>query len=117
MKDDRVLFCGAEQPPAPPRVRDKAIVPTAMELMYELSTMYPPISGVAPEWAWDVVQYGSPDGLPVIGPHRNFPHHLFALGLGRHGAGAAWLAARVLARAAAGEPARGDDTFGFSRVL
>ena len=117
MKDERVLFCGAEQAPAPPRVREKAVIPTAMELMYELSTMYPAISGVQPEWAWDVVHYGSPDGLPVIGPHRNFPRHLFALGLGRHGAGAAWLAARVLARAAAGEPAKGDEVFGFSRVL
>ena len=117
MKDERVLFCGAEQAPAPPRMRDKVIVPTAMELMYELSTMYPAISGVQPEWAWDVIYYGSPDGLPVIGPHRNFPRHLFALGLGRHGAGVAWLAARVLARAAAGEPAKEDQVFGFARVL
>jgi glycine/D-amino acid oxidase-like deaminating enzyme len=55
--------------------------------------------------------------LPYIGPHRNFPRHLFALGLGRHGAGASWLAARVLLRQFAGKPAKGDDHFGFPRIL
>ena len=57
------------------------------------------------------------DGLPYIGPHRNFPRHLFALGLGRHGVGRAWLAARILLRQIAGEPAKGDELFGFSRNL
>jgi glycine/D-amino acid oxidase-like deaminating enzyme len=57
------------------------------------------------------------DGLPYIGTHRNFPRHLFALGLGRHGASASWLAARVLLRHLAAEPAKGDDLFGFSRIL
>jgi glycine/D-amino acid oxidase-like deaminating enzyme len=85
--------------------------------MYELTTLYPAISGVQPGWGWDFLHYGSPDGLPVVGPHRNFPRHLFALGHGRHGAGMAWLAARVLLRAYQGEPAKGDDLFGFVRVL
>ena len=39
-----------------------------------------------------------PDGLPVVGPHRNFPRHLFALGHGRHGVGMAWLAAKRMRR-------------------
>lgn len=117
LKDNRVLFGGADQPPVPPRARDKALVPHANELMYELSTLYPAISGLQPAWAWDAVTYGSPDGLPVVGPHRNFPRHLFALGHGRHGAGVAWLAARVLLRALLGEPAKGDEFFGFARIL
>ena len=83
----------------------------------ERTTFYPAISGVPPEWAWETIHYGSPDGLPVIGPHRNFPRHLFALGHGRHGAGVAWLAARVLLRAYLGEHAKGDELFGFARVL
>jgi glycine/D-amino acid oxidase-like deaminating enzyme len=117
LKDDRVLFCGAEQAPVPPRQRDRLLVPRASELMYELTTMYPAISGVQPEWAWETIHHGSPDGLPVVGPHRNFPRHLFALGHARHGAGVAWLAARVLLRAYQGEPAKGDELFGFARVL
>ena len=117
LKQDRVLFSGADQRPVPPRLREKAIGPRANRLMYELSTLYPAISGSQPEWAWDFVHYGSPDGLPVIGPHRNFPRHLFALGHGRHGAGVAWLAARVLLREYLGEPAKADEAFGFARVL
>jgi glycine/D-amino acid oxidase-like deaminating enzyme len=117
MKDDRVLFAGADQPPIGTRARDRVVVQHANELMYELTTLYPAISGLQAEWGWDIVGYGSPDGLPVVGPHRNFPRHLFALGDGRHGAGVAWLAARVLLRAFLKEPARGDELFGFARIL
>jgi glycine/D-amino acid oxidase-like deaminating enzyme len=117
LKDDRVLFSGADQPPVPARLRDKTRVQRTNQLMYELTTLYPAISGLQPEWGWDSIYYGSPDGLPVVGPHRNFPRHLFALGHGRHGAGTAWLAARILLRAFLSEPAKGDELFGFARVL
>jgi glycine/D-amino acid oxidase-like deaminating enzyme len=117
LKDDRVMFAGANQPPIGSRLRDKALVLHANELMYELTTLYPAISGLQPEWAWDLIGHGSPDDLPVVGPHRNFPRHLFALGHGAHGAGVAWLAARVLLRAFLGEPAKGDEYFGFGRIL
>ena len=117
LKDDRVLFTGADQAPLPARQRDRALVARANQLMYELTLLYPAISGLQPEWAWDFIHHGSPDGLPVVGPHRNFPRHLFALGHGRHGAGVAWLAARVLLREFLGEPAKGDERFGFVRVL
>jgi glycine/D-amino acid oxidase-like deaminating enzyme len=117
LKDDRVLFAGADQPPVAARLRDKTLVQRANQLMYELTTLYPAISGVQPAWGWDFLHYGSPDGLPVVGPHRNFPRHLFALGHGRHGAGMAWLAARILLREYLSEPAKGDDLFGFVRVL
>ena len=117
LPDDRVLFAGADQAPAAPRLRDRLLVARANELMYELTTFYPAISGVPLEWGWETIHHGSPDGLPVVGPHRNFPRHLFALGHGRHGAGVAWLAARLLLRAYRGEPAKGDELFGFARVL
>ena len=117
MKEDRVLFSGGHAPVAPVRVREKAVVPQVNELMYELTTLYPAISGLQPEWGWDFVHHTSPDSLPVVGPHRNFPRHLFALGHGRHGTAVAWLAARVLLRAYLGEPAKGDEAFGFARIL
>jgi glycine/D-amino acid oxidase-like deaminating enzyme len=117
LEDDRVLFGGADQAPVGSRLRDKVLVQHANELMYQLTTLYPAISGLQPEWGWDVTTYGSSDGLPVVGPHRNFPRHLFALGHGHHGAGVAWLGARVLLRAYLGEPAKGDEFFGFGRIL
>jgi glycine/D-amino acid oxidase-like deaminating enzyme len=117
LKEDRVLFSGADQPPLSPRLRDRTVPQRANQLMYELTTIYPPISGLAADWGWDLVRYGSPDDLPVVGPHRNFPRHLFALGHDRHGAGVAWLAARLLLREFLGERAKGDELFGFARVL
>ena len=117
MKDDRVLFAGGDQPEVPARLRDKVLVQRTGELMYELSVLYPPISGAMPEWSWDFTHDTSADGLPCIGVHRNFPRHLFALGHGRHGAATAWLAARLLLRHFRNEPARGDEFFGFGRIL
>lgn len=117
LKDDRVLFAGADQPAVPDRSRPKVLVQRTGQLMYELSTVYPAISGARPEWAWDFEHQETVDGLPYIGTHRNFPRHLFALGHARHGAGVAWLAARVLLRTFEGTPAKGDELFGFARIL
>ena len=117
LKDGRVLVTGGDGPLVAARAREKVLVANVNELMYELTTLYPAISGLQPEWGWDFVHHGSPDNLPVVGAHRNFPRHLFALGHGRHGAAVAWLAARVLTRAFLGEPAKGDELYGFARVL
>ena len=117
MTDDRVMFAGADQAEIPARQREKVLVQRTGELMYELSVLYPPISGAMPEWSWDFSHDTSVDGLPCIGVHRNFPRHLFALGHGRHGAATAWLAARLLLRHFRNEPARGDEFFGFGRIL
>jgi glycine/D-amino acid oxidase-like deaminating enzyme len=117
LKDDRVLFAGADGEPVAARARDKTLVQRSGQLMYELSTTYPAISGAMPEWAWEYGFDETVDGLPYVGSHRNFPRHLFALGHGRHGSGVAWLAARVLLRLFQGTPDKGDDLLGFSRIL
>lgn len=117
LREDRALIAGADREAVPSRMRDQALIQRTGQLMYELSLIYPPISGVPPAWSWSYPFDDTADGLPCIGPHRNFPRHLFAMGLGRHGAGAAWLAAKVLLRLLVREPARGDDLFGFSRIL
>jgi glycine/D-amino acid oxidase-like deaminating enzyme len=115
--EDRVLVSGADQPAVPAQSRDRAIVQRTGQLMYELSLAYPAISGTAPEWGWSFRFDDTVDGLPYIGAHRNFPRHLFALGLGRHGAAVSWLAARILLRQVLGEPAKGDELFAFARNL
>jgi gamma-glutamylputrescine oxidase len=117
LDDDRVLISGADQDPVPARLADSTRVQRTAQLMYELSLLYPAISGTPAAWGWSSVSAVTPDGLPCIGRHRSFPRHLFALGLGRHGAAGSWLAARVLLRQVAGDPAKGDDLFGFSRIL
>jgi glycine/D-amino acid oxidase-like deaminating enzyme len=117
LEGERALFLGAEQPPVPARAIEKVLTQRTGQLMYELSTIYPPISGARAEWAWSTGFEDSVDGLPYVGLHRNYPRQLFALGHGRHGAGIAWLAARLLLRQFTNVPAKGDDHFGFARIL
>ena len=117
LKDDRAVFSGADQLVVSDRARDKALVQRAGQLMYELSVLYPAISGLPAEWAWSSRHYESVDRLPFVGLHRNFPRHLFAMAASRHGAAFAWLAARILLRQYQQEPDKGDELFGFARVL
>lgn len=117
LKNDRVFVEGAAQDPVPPRLAEAALRQRTGQLMYELSLLYPAISGTQPASSWSFAFDETVDGLPYIGPHRNFPRHYFALGAGRHGAGISWLAARLLLRHLAGEPAKGDELFGFARIL
>lgn len=117
LKDDRVMFAGGDQAPVAARAQAKTLVQRSGQLMYELSMLYPAISGARPESTWSASYDATVDGLPYIGTHRNFPRHLFALGHARHGLGLAWLAARVLLRQYQGAPDRGDDLLGFSRIL
>jgi glycine/D-amino acid oxidase-like deaminating enzyme len=117
LHEDRVLVAGADHAPVPARAEPQTLVQRTGQLMYELSLLYPAISGTMPEWSSVCAYEATSDGLPYIGTHRNFPRHFFALGLARHGAGAAWLAARLLARHVAEDPAKGDELFGFARIL
>ena len=115
LKDDRVLVTGADQAAVPARLREKTLVQRTGQLLYELSLMYPDVSGIQPAFSWDAPLVSTSDGAPYIGPHRNLPGHLFALGFGRHGDGLAWLAARALVRYYEGAPTKEDGVFGFTR--
>jgi glycine/D-amino acid oxidase-like deaminating enzyme len=85
------------------------------QLMYELSTIYPDISGVMPAYGWHVPYALTAEGVPYIGPHRNFPHHLFAFGDAGYGIAGAYLASRLLLRHHLGETTTLDGAFGFTR--
>jgi len=115
--EDRVMVRGGRQQAVPQRLRERALVQRTGQLMYELSLLYPAISGVRPEWSWDTDDYETVDGLPFVGVHRNFPRHLFAFTPVSQGAGLSWTAARILLRQYQGDPGRGDEAFGFSRIL
>jgi glycine/D-amino acid oxidase-like deaminating enzyme len=115
--DDRVLFLGADQPPVAARAREKAMVQRTGQLMYELSKLYPAIAGTQPEYGWMVPVAMASDGFVCFGPHRNYPHHLFAFGSGHNGVASAHLAARILLRQYFGASDKGDEYFGFTRVL
>jgi glycine/D-amino acid oxidase-like deaminating enzyme len=113
---DRILLSGADGDAA--RQRDKianTIVQRTGQLMYELSTLYPDISGIQPEYGWSADYTRTTEGLPCIGPHRNYPHHLFAFGDASHSVTGAYLASRILLRQHFEEMDPADGVFGFHR--
>jgi glycine/D-amino acid oxidase-like deaminating enzyme len=111
----RLLFAGAERLRLPERSRPAALVQHAAQLMYELSLVYPELSGIRADYAWDTLVSASDDGLPYIGPHRHYPHHLFALGAGRSDGSAALLAARILLRCCTDSAEKPDALWSFGR--
>lgn len=111
--DERLLITGAEQNAPPPRRRAGAIVPRTGRLMYELSLFYPEISGLRPEYGWDLIGARSADGLPSVGPHRNFPHQIFAWG--GSSPTLSYMASRMILRHVLDEKDPADDVFGFNR--
>jgi glycine/D-amino acid oxidase-like deaminating enzyme len=113
--EDRVMVAGADTDVPPARLRDKVVVQRTGQLMYELSTLYPDISGVQPAFGWSGDYARTSNGLPCLGPHRNFPHHLFAFGDASQGVTGAYLASRVLLRHHFDEMDPADEVFGFHR--
>jgi sarcosine oxidase len=117
LPDDRAMFGGAAARPAGPRLAERVRVQRSAQLMYELSLLYPVISGLPARWGWAVPVVTGIDGMSWIGPHRNYPFHFFSLGFGWHGDGLAWFAAKAALRHFTGESRREDAALGFERIL
>ena len=113
--DDRILVAGAAQDETPERMRSATLVQRTGQLMYELLTIFPVISGLMPEYGWELTGGETADGLMYIGPHRNYPRHLFALGSGGDSVTGAFLAARILVRALQEAPEKEDAVWGWTR--
>jgi glycine/D-amino acid oxidase-like deaminating enzyme len=113
--DERLLIAGADGPRPADRLREKTIVQRTGQLMYELSTIYPDISGIMPAYGWDAPYALSGEGLPYFGAHRNFPHQLLAFGDSSPGVTGAYLASRILLRHYLDEVESSDEAFSFTR--
>jgi glycine/D-amino acid oxidase-like deaminating enzyme len=113
--DGRLLVLGGDQDETPSRRRSEVLVQRTGDLMYQALTMYPAIVGLQPEWGWEASYGETADGLPYIGPHRNYPRHLFALGGSGDSLTGAFLAARILVRALQDNPEKSDQVYGWTR--
>jgi len=113
--DHRITWSGGDQERSAARARDKVLVQRTGQLMYELSLAVNAISGIQPAYGWHAPYSRAADGLPFIGPHRNYPGHLFALGLGTNLTNA-FLASRILLRRYTDATEKDDEAFGFTRL-
>jgi len=115
LDDERLMVMGADTETPPERQLAKMQGPKTGQLMYELSVLYPDISGIQPAYGWSVDYAKTAEGLPYIGPHRNFPHHIFAFGDSSHSVTGAYLASRVMLRYFLDELDPSDKAFEFNR--
>jgi glycine/D-amino acid oxidase-like deaminating enzyme len=114
-RDGRLLVMGAEQGETSARVRPATVVQRTGQLMYETLLMSPSISGLQPEFGWEAGYGETADGLMYVGAHRNYPHHLFALGGSSMSVTGSFVAAGLLSRAVRGTVEKGDDVLGWAR--
>jgi len=114
--DHRVLIAGADGDRPPAKKEAAFHVQRTGQLMYELSRLYPAVSGVPPAFGWSLPLAHAADGGLYAGTHRNFPHQLFAFGTA-HDPARAFLASRILLRHVIGQASAADEQFGFARVL
>jgi glycine/D-amino acid oxidase-like deaminating enzyme len=83
--------------------------------MYELLTMFPAIAGLKPAYGWDRSYGETVDGLMYVGPHRNYPRHLFALGASGDSIAGAFVAANLLVRHLRDDARKEDAVLGWTR--
>jgi glycine/D-amino acid oxidase-like deaminating enzyme len=115
VNDEHLLVTGADSKVIPPRLQSRALIQRTGQLMYELSTLYPDISGILPEYGWETPYALTTEGIPYIGPHRNFPHHLFAFGDASHSVTGGYLASRIFLRYHLDQVDSADLAFSFTR--
>jgi glycine/D-amino acid oxidase-like deaminating enzyme len=114
--DWRLLFGGEDRPVTSGRRRAAAFVRATRDLRRHFESLLPALADIPIDHAWEGLFATTPDGLPYIGRHRWYPHHLFALGYGGNGMTFGFLAARLLLESLQGVESADHQLFGFSRI-
>ena len=113
--DHRLLFGGGDRPRVTGRQRVRAFREGVAALREHFERLLPPLAAIDVEFAWEGLFATTPDGLPYIGPHRDYPRHLFALGYGGNGMTFGFLAARLLLDCYRGKRPEDQRLFAFDR--
>jgi glycine/D-amino acid oxidase-like deaminating enzyme len=113
--DHRLLLGGNDRPVVTPGRRRRAFTRGTRELRDYFNRLLPALKEIEIEFAWEGLFAMTPDGLPYIGAHRRYPHHLFALGYGGNGMTFGFLAARLLLDAFQNVKNDDLDLFAFNR--
>ena len=112
----RLLLGGGDRPVRRGRRRSAQFASATNELRSDFEALLPALSSIDIEHAWEGLFAMTPDSLPYIGPHRQYPRHLFALGYGGNGMTFGSLAARLLLEHWRGIQSPDQRLFSFGRL-
>jgi glycine/D-amino acid oxidase-like deaminating enzyme len=115
--DNRLLLGGGDRPRVPERHRARALRDGAARVWRYFGRRYPALEQVEIDVAWEGLFATTPDSLPYVGPHPDYPQHLFALGYGGNGMTFGFLAARLLLEWYQGMRTDDHRLFGFDRAV
>jgi glycine/D-amino acid oxidase-like deaminating enzyme len=93
--DGRAIVGGADTPFATSHKRARLLRRQTDRIERRFQEMFPDIRADV-DWRWGGTFGETRDGLPYIGPARQFPHGYFALGYGGNGITFSWIAADIL---------------------
>ena len=113
--DQRLLLGGADRPLVSGRRRAAVFTSATRELRQYFEQLFPALTDIGIDYAWEGVFAVTPDGLPYIGPHQRYPRHLFALGYGGNGMTFGFLASRLLLERVQGIESADHALFAFGR--
>jgi glycine/D-amino acid oxidase-like deaminating enzyme len=114
--DDRLLLGGGDRTRAAGRRRARAFREGLERIADYFVDLYPPLAEVTFDYGWEGLFAMTPDGLPYIGTHHQYPRHLFALGYGGNGMTFGFLASRLLLDWYRGKRSGDHELFAFSRL-
>ncbi len=112
---DRRLILGGGDVPVRPGSRRAAFASGVKDLREHFESVFPALADIGIEYAWEGLFAKTADSLPLVGPHRRYPSHLFALGYGGNGMTFGYLAAEMLLEQFGGKHSRDHALFAFSR--
>lgn len=114
--DGRLLLGGGDASYVKGHPRARAFQPRVQRVRRHFEKLWPALKQIGDEFAWEGLFAATPDGLPYIGEHPDYPRHLFALGYGGNGMTFGFLAAQLLLGQKSGRPASDLGLFAFDRL-
>ncbi|MBY0012979.1 NAD(P)/FAD-dependent oxidoreductase [Paenibacillus typhae] len=100
--DGCIIAGGKDEQLTDPERREVRVLSQCRRLLEEVEALFPEAKGVEAEYAWGALFGTTRDGLPLIGPHPDYPHCYFIEGYGGNGTVYSLIAAELLADTLAG---------------
>lgn len=100
--DGCIIAGGKDEQLTDPERREVRVLSQCRQLLEEVAALFPEAKGVETEYAWGALFGTTRDGLPLIGPHPDYPHSYFIEGYGGNGTVYSLIAAELLADTLAG---------------